>query len=146
MTKTNTALSNVFETLHTPAPKSSFAISEPLPGLNPDINIDDDTNYAAANIRKLIEMGMGVVDDASYVAKESESPKAYEVVSTMIKNLSEMNLQLIDIHTKKKAHEGKNPTNTSSTVTNNTIFVGTTKSLSELISQENSKNLIIDEE
>lgn len=99
--------------------------------------IQSDATYAADNIRQLIEVGMGALKDAADVALNQESPRAYEVVSTMMKNLTDMNLQLMDIHGKKKDLSATNTTAPAApgSVTNNAIFVGTTKDINELIMQ-----------
>ena len=106
--------------------------------------IQHDAEYASDNIRKLIEIGMGAVEDAASVARDSESPRAYEVVSTMIKNLTDMNLQLMDIHGKKQDLNRGNGTTPQQGVgnvtTNNAFFVGTTKDLNELIMKRMSGN------
>ena len=89
---------------------------------------------------------MGALKDAADVALNSESPRAYEVVSTMMKNLTDMNLQLMDIHGKKKdLSASSTPAATPGTITtNNAIFVGTTKDINELIMQrlQNGKDTI----
>lgn len=106
--------------------------------------IQHDAEYASDNIRKLIEIGMGAVEDAAHVARDSEQPRAYEVVSTMIKNLTDMNLQLMDIHGKKQdlnRGAGTNNQPVAGTVTtNNAFFVGTTKDLNELIMKRMAGN------
>lgn len=100
--------------------------------------IEDDQKYAADNIRQLIEIGIAAVREAAEVAAQQESPRAYEVVSTMIKNITDMNGQLLDIHSKRKAllqPDVNNPQQNTgvANVTNNAIFVGTTKDLNEII-------------
>lgn len=107
--------------------------SAPRP--SPETAIEDDAKYAADNIRQLIEIGMNSVKEAADVAEQSEQPRAYEVVSTMIKGLTEMNLSLMDIHQKKRDLNKSTEHQQSSTgaITNNAIFVGTTKDINELI-------------
>ena len=114
------------------------------PKVEPNEAIEQDAEFAADNIRKLIAIGMGAVEDAAYVAKDSEQPRAYEVVQTMIKNLTDMNLQLMDIHGKKRDLNSSGPANVqqnqSGNVTNNAFFVGTTKDLNELIMKRMAGN------
>ena len=115
------------------------------PVVDPQKAVEQDAEYASDNIRKLIEIGMGAVEDAAHVARDSEQPRAYEVVSTMIKNLTDMNLQLMDIHGKKQdLNKGTGANNQSQGVsnvtTNNAFFVGTTKDLNELIMKRMSGN------
>lgn len=99
------------------------------------VELEDDVDYVAKNIRKLIDIGMDSVENAAAVAEDSESPRAYEVVSTMIKNITDMNLQLMDMHSKKKElQRGETGQNVvPGSVTNNAFFVGTTKDLNDII-------------
>jgi hypothetical protein len=70
------------------------------------------------------------------VAKASEHPRAFEVVGTLMKQLADVNQQLLDLHRQKaKLDEpvkgvggGKQVTN------NNAIFVGSTTELNKMIS------------
>jgi len=62
----------------------------------------------------------------------------------MIKSLTEMNLQLLSVHEKKKALrdiDTTGPQSQNGNVTNNAIFVGTTKELHELIMKRTQSNV-----
>ena len=114
----------------------------PMPELGAELQSDLD--YAQANIRQLIEIGLESIKSASDVAEESENPRAYEVVGAMLKSLTEMNLQLIQVHEKKQALSTKTiqqPPSSGGNVTNNAIFVGTTKELNDLIMKRISNNV-----
>lgn len=98
-----------------------------------------DADFATKNIRDLVEIGNKALEEAFDVAIQSESPRAYEVLSTLLKTVADMNGQLMDIHSKK--HSIRSKSNVSSggqalpgaQVTNNAIFVGTASELSDLI-------------
>ena len=64
--------------------------------------VDDDADFARDNIRTLIEKGNLAVDGILHVAKESEHPRAYEVAANLIKNLSDLNKDLMEIQKRKK--------------------------------------------
>ena len=64
--------------------------------------VDDDAEFARENIRTLIEKGNLAVDGILHVAKESEHPRAYEVAANLIKNLSDLNKDLMEIQKRKK--------------------------------------------
>lgn len=105
-----------------------------------NVDLDDDIEYVAKNIRKLIDIGIESVENAAGVAEESETPRAYEVLSDLIKNITVMNLQLMDMHTKKKELKKTETPGApgqdllpASSVTNNAFFVGTTKELNDII-------------
>lgn len=132
------AISEVFDV----EPYSKETPLAPIPEEGQEVA--DDAKYAADNIRQLIEIGLEAVKEAANVASDSESPRAYEVVSTMIKGLADMNLQLMSVHEKKKslrdAVSGKLDNPQVGNVTNNAIFVGTTKELNEIILKRISGN------
>lgn len=79
---------------------------EPIPDTTTELvpinNVDNDADFARENIRTLIEKGNLAVDGILHVAKESEHPRAYEVAATLIKNLSDLNKDLMEIQKRKK--------------------------------------------
>jgi hypothetical protein len=99
--------------------------------------IEDDAEFARKNIRELITKGKTAVDNILHVAKESEHPRAYEVAGGLIKNLADLNKDLMDIHKKKKdvAPITAGPRVPGVTV-DKAIFVGTTNELIRLIKQQ----------
>ena len=90
--------------------------------------IDDDAEYARINIRALITKGNLAMDNLLHVAKESEHPRAYEVAANMLKNLADMNKDLMEIQKRKKdllPHETKS----NSMNIDKAVFVGSTTEL-----------------
>ena len=75
--------------------------TELLPA-TPVTKVDDDADFARDNIRTLIEKGNLAVDGILHVAKESEHPRAYEVAANLIKNLSDLNKDLMEIQKRKR--------------------------------------------
>ena len=100
-------------------------------------NVDTDFIEARSNIRSLMATGEDALEALVDIAKESEQPRAFEIVAMMMRQLSDMNHQLVDLHEKKKKLSHKSDTNASSnTVTNNTVFIGTTASLNKMIEDQ----------
>ena len=90
--------------------------------------LDDDAEYARVNIRALITKGNLAMDNLLHVAKESEHPRAYEVAANMLKNLADMNKDLMEIQKRKKdllPHETKS----NSMNIDKAVFVGSTTEL-----------------
>ncbi len=106
--------------------------------------LQGDFSTARGNIHNLIDTGMNALDGILKVATESDSPRAYEVLTNMIKTLSDMNKDLIDIHDKLTDAESKKVT--IKNTTNNSIYVGSTSELQNLINQERSPLKVIKEE
>ena len=101
-----------------------------------DKDLQLDYNQVRGNIKNLIGTGKEAIDGILNVAIESDAPRAYEVASQMIKTVSEMNKDLIDLHHKMK-NITKEEIEVNST-TNNSIYVGSTKDLQDLINQSRS--------
>ena len=94
MNKLNETLSEVLDV-------EPIKSTELLPA-TPVTKVDDDADFARDNIRTLIEKGNLAVDGILHVAKESEHPRAYEVAANLIKNLSDLNKDLMEIQKRKK--------------------------------------------
>ena len=106
-----------------------------------DEKIDYDYDKTRNNLHGILQQGQEALTHALEVARSSEHPRAFEVVGNLMKQLSEVNGQLMDLHDKKKKLEAKSkdasPTQ-SGTVTNNSIFLGSTAELSQLLKNMNS--------
>jgi hypothetical protein len=99
-----------------------------------ETNIDDDYEYARNNLKGLIESGKLAMENIVFLAKEGESPRAYEVVGQLIKTLADTNKDLLDLGKKAREAKGKDTTQQSQNiVTNNSLFVGSTAELQKLI-------------
>ena len=61
-----------------------------------DESIDADYEYARENLKLFIEQGKVAMENIIFLAKEGESPRAYEVVGQLIKTLSDTNKDLLD--------------------------------------------------
>jgi hypothetical protein len=94
MNKLNATLSEVLDV-------EPIGSTELLPA-TPITKVDDDADFARDNIRTLIEKGNLAVDGILHVAKESEHPRAYEVAANLIKNLSDLNKDLMEIQKRKR--------------------------------------------
>ena len=52
--------------------------------------IESDTDYARTNIKELIDAGADAIKELAVVARDSQHPRAYEVMAGMLKNSSDM--------------------------------------------------------
>ncbi len=81
-------------------------------------------------------MGQDAIDGILSVAQDSDSPRAYEVAGQMIKAVADMNKDLMDLHNKMKVITKEETTINHNT--NNSIYVGSTSDLQDLINQSRS--------
>lgn len=87
-----------------------------------------DIEQARGNIKNIIEQGDDALKEMISLAKQSESPRAFEVASTLMKTLLDANKDFVEMSTKKKyAIEEKNGPKEAaqSNVTNNNLIVST---------------------
>ena len=66
-----------------------------------DSKLENDFEYARGNLYQVIENGSVALNDLLQVAQQGQHPRAYEVVATLVRTLSDANMTLMDI-TKKK--------------------------------------------
>lgn len=104
---------------------------------------DKDFDFARENIKEIIEQGGPVLDELIKLAKASDHPRAYEVVSTLMRTLIDANKDIIEVHERKAKIKGnaKDP-QPGTTTNNNAFFVGSTKDMAEFIRQQNEKQVI----
>ena len=98
---------------------------------------EEDYNLSRNTLHQLISAGQDSLEGALDVAKNSDSPRAYEVVATTFKNLADCAEKLLQLH--KAANEldginvGSGNKDSIGKQTNNTFFVGTTEELHALL-------------
>ena len=90
--------------------------------------VEDDSEFARQNIRNLIEKGNSAIDNLLHVAKESEHPRAYEVAAGLIKNLSDLNKDLLEVQKRKRDLSGES-NNAKNINVDKAVFVGSTTEL-----------------
>jgi hypothetical protein len=95
--------------------------------------VDDDSDFARGNIRNLIEKGNKAMDDLLLVANASEHPRAYEVAAGLIKNLADLNKDLLEIQKRKKDLSPQDASNAKSINVDKAVFVGSTAELVKLL-------------
>ena len=92
-------------------------------------DIKNDYDYARENYYNLVENGNVALEDLIELAKQSEHPRAYEVVGQMIKTLGDTTSQITTLHEKQMKLNASKPEK----VTNNNLFVGSATDLLDLI-------------
>lgn len=97
---------------------------------------EKDLELARQNVRNIIEMGDEAVTEMVEIAKQSESPRAFEVVSTLMKTLLDANKDYVDISSKKKFEKGDKPPQETN-VTNNNLIVSTADLLKMIKGDDN---------
>ena len=101
-----------------------------------EINTKDLTNeyeFSQEQYHTLIDKGNDALDELLAVAKESENPRAFEVVTQLLSGLTNTTKELLVLQKTKKEIEKE--TKDPSTV-NNSLFIGSTAELQELLDKK----------
>jgi hypothetical protein len=108
-----------------------------VPDLKQNEQLDYDYDRSRNNLHSLLQSGQEALMHALEVAKQSEHPRAFEVVGNLVKQLADVNQQLLDLHSQKQKLDNpgkhKPEQGETKTVTNNAIFVGSTADLHKII-------------
>lgn len=106
--------------------------SDPLPAVSTTAGDEDETvrdiELARTNIKNIIEQGDDSLKEMIDLAKQSESPRAFEVAANLMKTLLDANKDFVEMSTKKKyaKEEILNPKEAATTnVTNNNLILST---------------------
>jgi hypothetical protein len=127
---------NLAKLFNVPEGQNSSLDKPPQSGGTFDIaNFQKDYALVQDNLKSLIGSGNIALESALKVATESDSPRAFEVVAILLKTMSDLNNNVLDVHKKAKDTTG---TKIEVKQTNNSVFVGSTKDLQNLINKERS--------
>ena len=128
MKKLNKNLSEIFDV--EPIEEKTIEV---LPAVIDDNTnqIDSDAEFARTNMRTLIDNGNKALTELSAVANQSESPRAYEVLATMMKNLADMNKDLLELQKRRRELQPKE--STQNVNIDKAVFVGSTAELVKMI-------------
>ena len=116
---------------------------EVLPAtINDDEQKDTDFQYARENMYHIIERGRDAMDELLEIAKAEESPRAFEVFGQLLKNMTDSQEKLMELHQKKQRMEsdGDRQEVTRAQNVTNALFVGSTAELLKLVKKEAKQN------
>jgi hypothetical protein len=110
----------------------------PAPSLASQDKIEDDADYARENTYDLVEKGAEAIDQIMEIARESQHPRAFEVLAQLLKTQSDNVDKLLKIQKERKELKKEDPAapGSNTSITNNTVFVGTPDELIRLIRKD----------
>ena len=117
--------------------KMMKALDKNLPSKIPnrsviDRDIKDDYEFSRNTYKDLIRTGTSSLDVLAELARESEHPRAFEVLSKTIKDLGDTTEKLMNLQKQKDDLTNKKEENNRE-VTNNNVFVGSTADLQRML-------------
>jgi hypothetical protein len=83
---------------------------------------NNDYEYARRNLYDIIEKGQNALEDVIDIAKQSESARAFEVVTNLIKTMADANKDLLNLAKVKKELE-KEDIPEQKNITNNNLVL-----------------------
>ena len=122
----------------------------PVAPVDPEVKvnkeIEDDYNFSRETYKELVDKSNKAIDGMMELVLQSEHPRAFEVLSNMLKNTSDMTDKLMALQKQKKEvkkkEKGEVQMSPTGSVTNNNVFLGSVTDLQKhLITQTLEKNV-----
>ena len=141
MSKFEKSMSEIFDVdvkVEQPVQEILPAVQEPTKFGTParlEDDLDQDYEESRKTIKDLVNKGNQAIDHLLAIASESEHPRAFEVVATLIKNTADANEKLMTMQ--KAVRDMKNIKQKSDVTVDKAIFIGSTSELSKLIKAQN---------
>lgn len=136
MKKINEKLSEILDvepiTIEQPVVTSAEIVQMPVG----DNVVETDADYARNNIKSLIDKGSNAIEELAVVARDSQHPRAYEVMANMLKHLTDMNKDLLEIQKRKQDLTGVKESGSKDVNIDKAVFVGSTAELMKLLKSE----------
>ena len=102
-----------------------------LPDVKVPEEVDNDYKYQRENFYRLVERGQDAIDGILELAKESETPRSYEVAGNLIKQVGDVTEKLGELQLKMQKLK-EVPSNAPKNVTN-ALFVGSTSEFQKML-------------
>lgn len=137
--KLDDRLSDIFDVPKLTENKSQIIVSETGRVFDSaEDKIESDYDKSRDNLHDLLAKGHEALSHALEVAKQSEHPRAFEVVGNLMKQLADVNQQLLDVHQQKQKLDAPKAIDKAKITNNNAIFVGSTAELTKMIKNMNT--------
>ena len=103
---------------------------------------ETDFRYARENMYHIIERGRDAMEELLEIAKAEESPRAFEVFGQLLKNMTDTQEKLMELHQKKQKleNDGERQEVTKAQNVTNALFVGSTAEHLKLVKKETKQN------
>ena len=129
MKKLNANLSEIFDV----EPMKEVSKEEILPAIIEYADpVNADADFARENIRELVTQGNQAVNELMLIARDGQHPRAFEVLSGIMKNLADMNKDLLEIQKRKKDLTPKTESQNNLNI-DKAVFVGSTAELVKML-------------
>lgn len=121
----------------------------PLPQSNTSLTVVEETKEltsheadvedARDNLINAVDLSQQAVQDMLNIAQQSQHPKAYEVLNSLIKTYADISMGVVDLQLKKQRLDGKTKSAEDPQTINNNLFVGSTADLQKMLDDMRNK-------
>jgi hypothetical protein len=94
---------------------------------------ENDLDFARDNLYDAVVKSQAAVEDMIQIAQQSQHPKAYEVLNSLIKTFADVSTGIADLQIKKQKLQGKPSESDENKTVNNNLFVGSTAELQKML-------------
>ena len=129
MKKLNANLSEIFDVEPIKEEPKVETLSSVVEYADP---VNADADFARNNIRELVSQGNQAVNELMLIARDGQHPRAFEVLSGLMKNLADMNKDLLEIQKRKKDLTPKAESQNNLSI-DKAVFVGSTAELVKML-------------
>lgn len=131
------AINNALDLTPLPESNTSLAIVDESRELT---TAETDVEEARDNLQNAVGLSQQAVQDMLNIAQQSQHPKAYEVLNSLIKTYADVSMGMVDLQLKKQRLDGKSKGGSDEPQTiNNNLFVGSTADLQKMLDDMRNK-------
>lgn len=96
-------------------------------------DVDDDYEFSRKTLRSLVQVGMDNLEGLSELCRQTEAPRAYEVLSKTVKDIGDVSDKLMQLQKAKKEVEKEAGEKSAKGTTNNNVFIGSVTELQKML-------------
>jgi len=106
--------------------------------LEDETEVNSDFQYARENLYKVSELGNKALESMIDIAQSSEHPRAFEVLATLMKQMTDAQKDLLTLREKQNRITGKTQEQPNSVT--NALFVGSTAELQKMLKKNDNES------
>jgi hypothetical protein len=112
-----------------------------VPVVADEEQVESDVSTARDNLHDAVSVAQVAVQDMLSIAQQSQHPKAYEALNSLIKTYADISMGLADLQVKKQRLQSKKTGNEDAQTVNNNLFVGSTAELQQMLEDMKNKSI-----
>jgi hypothetical protein len=116
--------------------QNTVAVIAAMPDVSLTTNnsVSQDASDARNNVRLMVAMGTQAIGELLALSRELKTPRTYEVFANMLKTMTELNKDLLEVHQQEATLV--DPPDVTPVTIGTVVFTGSTAELAEAINQK----------